>query len=75
MEGTGEGCGFFVLRSRPIYVQCLNNFVADCSSSDFAILVIYTLLKTCINSTIKCQMAMAYKGLLVELPLFGTYWF
>ena len=38
------------------------------------ILVIYTLLKTCINSLIKCQLAMAYKGSLVELPLFGTYW-
>ena len=42
-------------------------------SSDIAILVIKTLLKTCINSMIKCQMAMAYKGSLVELFLFGTY--
>ena len=39
-------------------------------SSYFAILVILTPLKTCINSLIKCQMAMAYKG----LPLLGTYW-
>ena len=26
------------------------------------------------NSLAKCEMAMAYKGSLVELPLFGTYW-
>ena len=32
MDGTGEGCGFlFILWSYPILVQCLNNFVADCS--------------------------------------------
>ena len=31
MEGTGEGCGFLCFRSYPIWVQCLNNFVADCS--------------------------------------------
>ena len=30
MEGTGEGCGFLCFRSYPIWVQCLNNFVADC---------------------------------------------
>ena len=28
MEGTGEGCGFLCFRSYPIWVQCLNNFVA-----------------------------------------------
>ena len=32
MEGTGEGCGFFCSPKLPIYVQCLNNFVADCGS-------------------------------------------
>ena len=26
------------------------------------------------NLMVKFQMAMAYKGSLVELPLFGTYW-
>ena len=30
MEGTGEGCGFLCFWSYPIWVQCLNNFVADC---------------------------------------------
>ena len=30
--------------------------------------------QSCINSEIKCHDQMAYKGLLVELPLFGTYW-
>ena len=34
MEGTGEGCGFLCFRSYPIWVQCLNNFVADCSWRD-----------------------------------------
>ena len=29
MEGTGEGCGFLCFRSYPIWVKCLNNFVAD----------------------------------------------
>ena len=32
MEGTGEGCRYsFVVWSYPIWVQSLNNFVADCS--------------------------------------------
>ena len=43
-------------------------------SSDIAILVIKTVLKTCINSVIKCQIRMTYKGSLIELPLFGSYW-
>ena len=30
MEGTEEGCGLFCSWSYPIWVQCLNNFVADC---------------------------------------------
>ena len=30
MEGTGEGCGFLCFWSYPIWVQCLNNFFADC---------------------------------------------
>ena len=29
-RGQGRGADSFALRSRPIYVQCLNNFVADC---------------------------------------------
>ena len=32
-----------------------------------------TLLKTCINSVIKCHIALANKGSIVELPL-ATYW-
>ena len=32
MEGTGEGCGFLCFWSYPVWVQCLNNFVVDCSS-------------------------------------------
>ena len=31
MEGTGMSFDSFVLWSYPIWVQCINNFVADCS--------------------------------------------
>ena len=36
LEWRGEGCGFFCpLCIYPIWVQCLNNFVADCRSQRF----------------------------------------
>ena len=33
-RGQGRGAESFVLLSYPIGVQCLNNFVADCSKTD-----------------------------------------
>ena len=33
-RGQGTGVDFFVLLSYPIWVQCLNNFVADCRSNE-----------------------------------------
>ena len=58
MEGTGEGCRFLCFRSYPIWVQCLNNFVADCSSLHLAVLhLILLLLVQTINSSSNCALS------------------
>ena len=46
MEGTGEGCGFLCFWSYPIWVQCLNNFVAYCSLQKQPVCPCSSLLKT-----------------------------
>ena len=46
MEGTGEGCGFLCFWSYPIWVQCLNNFVAYCSLQKQPVSPRSSLLKT-----------------------------
>ena len=46
MEGTGEGCGFLCFWSYPIWVQCLNNFVAYCSLQKQPVPPRSSLLKT-----------------------------
>ena len=51
-RGQGRGVDSFVLRSYPIWVQCLNNFVADClnrKSSHTSLRKLIAVISLCWN--------------------------